>query len=80
MTVLLGILGGLVGGVLGWILTAAAAIMLGSLLGASTFEGALGMQAVFGIGPLGGIIGVAIGAWFVVRLRRKRPHATTGGK
>jgi prolipoprotein diacylglyceryltransferase len=80
VTILLAVLGGLLGGILGWILFAAAAIMLGNLLGASNFEGALSMQAVFGIGPVGGMLGVALAAWLVVRLRQKRRHATTEGE
>jgi hypothetical protein len=75
MTAFLAILGGLLGLILGWIAAAAATLIIGSALGASEFEGALSMQAFFGAGPLGGLIGLAAGIWLVVRLRRKRQQA-----
>jgi hypothetical protein len=51
-------------------------IGIGGLIGMSNFEGALGMQAVFGIGPLGGLAGLLLGIWLVLR---KRGHASIGG-
>ena len=79
MTALLAILGGLLGLILGWIAAAAATIILCSALGASEFEGALSMQAIFGTGPLGGLIGLVAGIWLVVRWRRKRQTAAAAG-
>lgn len=75
MTILVAILGGVPGLVLGWIAAAATTIMLGSVFDASNFEGALAMQAVFGAGPIGGIVGLVLGAWLAVRLRRRRREA-----
>jgi hypothetical protein len=79
MTALLAIVGGLCGLILGWVAAAAATIMIGSALGASEFEGALSMQAFFGAGPLGGLIGLALGIWLVVRWRRKRQTTPAAG-
>ncbi|MBL8566398.1 MAG: hypothetical protein JNM89_11840 [Hyphomicrobiaceae bacterium] len=67
MNYVLAIIAGLIGAVLGWVAAAALAIGVGSMLGASNFEGALGMQAVFGIGPIGGVIGLVVGIWLALR-------------
>lgn len=72
MTFLLAVLGGIAGLIVGWIVTAAATIIIGDLAGASNFEGALGMGAIFGIGPLGGVVGLVFGVWLVVRARRHK--------
>jgi hypothetical protein len=37
------------------------------------------MQAIFGVGPLGGLIGLVLGIWLVVRWRRKRQTAPAAG-
>lgn len=72
MTFLLACLGGIAGLVVGWVATAAATIFIGELVGASNFEGALGMGAIFGIGPIGGLTGLIAGVWIVIRKRRAR--------
>lgn len=75
MTFVLAILAGIVGAALGWTIAAVLAIGVGSLLGMSNFEGALGMQAVFGAGPIGGLVGLVLGIWLVLR-RRGRASGT----
>ena len=72
MTFLFAVLGGIAGLIAGWIVAAAATIIIGNLVGASNFEGALGMGAIFGIGPLGGLLGLVLGIWIVIRARRSR--------
>lgn len=72
MTFLLALLGGIAGLIVGWVATAAITIFVGDLIGASNFEGALGMGAIFGIGPFGGLAGLILGIWIVVRKRRAK--------
>lgn len=62
--------GGLIGTVAGWVAAAAATIAFGGYLGLMEFEGERSMTAVFGIGPAGGLIGLAVGLWLGLRLRR----------
>lgn len=69
MTTLIAILGGLAGLVVGWVGAAALAIAISGYFGVSDFEGARGMAAVFFYGPMGGAIGLIIGAWLALRLR-----------
>lgn len=79
MTFFLAILGGLLGLILGWVATAAAVIIVGSAIGASNFEGALGMGAIFGFGPMGGLVGLALGIWLAIRWRRRRTTSVKAG-
>ncbi|MGD9830876.1 MAG: hypothetical protein AB7E70_06355 [Hyphomicrobiaceae bacterium] len=72
MRFVLAVIAGLFGAALGWAVAAGLAIAIGSLLGASNFEGALGMTAVFGIGPLGGLVGLLLGVWLALRRRGER--------
>jgi hypothetical protein len=64
------LLGGLVGAVAGWVAAAAATLLLGGYLGLTEFEGERSMTAVFGIGPIGGVLGLIIGLWLALRLYR----------
>lgn len=64
------VLGGLAGAVIGWIAAAAATLLLGGYFGLTEFEGERSMTAVFGIGPMGGVIGLIVGLWLAVRLYR----------
>jgi hypothetical protein len=72
MTFLLALLGGIAGLIVGWVITAAATIFIGDLIGASNFEGALGMGAIFGLGPIGGLVGLIAGVWIAIWKRRAR--------
>jgi hypothetical protein len=73
MTYLLAVVAGIAGAAVGWAAVAAAVVLVGSLLGASNFEGALGMFAVFGAGPIGGVVGLVLGIWLALR---RRGHAS----
>ncbi len=75
MTYVLATVAGIIGAALGWVAAAALAIGLGGIFGESDFEGALGMQAVFGIGPIGGVIGLVAGIWLALR---KGGHTRAG--
>ena len=72
MTAVLAIIGGLVGGALGWVVAAFAALIIGSAMGVSNFEGQRAMTAVFFFGPIGGLAGIIAGVALVLRLRRRR--------
>jgi hypothetical protein len=67
MTYLLALLVAVVGAALGFAVGAAAAAALAPLLGITSFEGASGYFAVFIGGPLGGLVGLVLGAWLVLR-------------
>jgi hypothetical protein len=69
MTYILALIAGLVGAALGWFAAAAAALVISGLLGVSDFEGARGMTAIFGIGPIGGLAGLVLGVVLVLRIR-----------
>ncbi len=69
MTHLIAIIAGIVGAALGWVVAAALALLIGDLFDVSNFEGGLGMLAVLGIGPIGGLIGLVAGVWFTLRWR-----------
>jgi hypothetical protein len=70
MTFVLAVVAGIVGLVVGWAAAAFAALLYASATGMSNFEGAAGMLAVFGIGPIGGLIGLVLGIWLVLRRGR----------
>ena len=72
MTYGLAILSGGVGAVVGYAIAAAATTFIGALLGASNFEGGLAMLAFFAVGPIGGVIGLVVGIWVVLRQRGHR--------
>ncbi len=69
MTYFIAIVVGIIGAALGWIVAAVLALLIGDLLEVSNFEGGLGMLAVLGIGPIGGLIGLVAGVWFTLRWR-----------
>jgi hypothetical protein len=69
MTYLFAVLAGIAGLVAGWAVAAGGALLFASATGMSNFEGAAGMFAVFGIGPIGGLVGLILGIWLVLRYR-----------
>jgi len=71
MRALLVLLGGLAGAAVGWIGAAAASLLLGGLFGLTEFEGERSMTAIFGIGPIGGVVGLVGGLWVGLRLGRR---------
>jgi hypothetical protein len=77
MTYLLAVVGGILGGALGWIAAAAITLLIAGALGVSDFEGGRAMQAIWGAGPIGGLVGLIAGIWLVLRLRSGR---TTPGR
>jgi hypothetical protein len=66
MTYVLAIIAGALGAALGWAAAAALTIVLGQLFGASDFEGALALTAVWGVGPIGGLVGLIGGIWLTL--------------
>jgi hypothetical protein len=66
MKALVTLLGGLAGAIVGWIAAAAATLLLGGYFGLTEFEGERSMTAVFGIGPIGGVIGLIAGLWLAL--------------
>lgn len=64
-------LAGITGLVLGWIIAAVATLTFGSAFGLKDFEGERAMVAFFGIGPVGGLIGLILGIWRGLRLTRR---------
>ena len=70
MKALVTLLGGLAGAIGGWVAAAAATLLLGNYFGLTEFEGERSMTAVFGIGPIGGVIGLIAGLWLALRLYR----------
>ncbi len=73
---LLAILLGIVAAAVGWAITAVLAAWLAGLAGMTDFEGARGMFAVFGAGPIGGLVAMVAAIWLVLRIGRGR--ATVG--
>lgn len=71
MTYVLAFLSALAGLVLGWLVAAFGTLILGSAFGLRDFEGERAMVAFFGIGPLGGVIGLVLGIWVWRRLRTR---------
>jgi hypothetical protein len=78
MTYFLALLAGIVGAVLGFALAAAAAAGLAPALGITSFEGAAGYFAVFIGGPIGGLLGLVLGATIVLRRRGHRGFGAIG--
>lgn len=74
MTYLLAIAGGIAGAALGWFIAAAVALAAAGALGVSDFEGGRAMQAMWGVGPIGGLIGLVAGAWLVLRYHGGHKH------
>ena len=69
MTYVLALLAAIVGGGVGAFLGSFVAGLLAPLLGISSFEGASGYFAVFIGGPIGGLLGLVLGATLVLRKR-----------
>jgi hypothetical protein len=79
MTYLLALLAALVGAALGVALGVTVAGMLAPVLGITSFEGASGYFAVFIGGPLGGLAGMVLGAWLVLRRAQRRSGQQRAG-
>jgi hypothetical protein len=75
MTYVLALLGAIVGAAIGAFLGFTVAAILAPMLGISSFEGASGYFAVLFGGPLGGLLGLVLGAVLVLR---KRGHPGFG--
>ncbi len=71
MTYVLALLFAIVGLVLGWLVAAFGTLILGSAFGLGDFEGERAMVAFFGIGPVGGVVGLALGIWLWRKLRAR---------
>lgn len=67
MTYLLAALGGLVGAVLGALVGILIMTPITAMLGVSNFEGARGIAIVWLGGPIGGLAGLLLGLWLVLR-------------
>lgn len=70
MNILVAVLSGLAGAIIGWVAVAALTIALGGYAGLTDFEGQRSMTAIFGIGPLGGVIGLIAGLWLGLWIRK----------
>ncbi|WP_072396341.1 hypothetical protein [Hyphomicrobium sp. CS1GBMeth3] len=62
---------GLLGTVAGWVIAACATIAFGGAFGLTEFEGERSMTAVFGIGPVGGLVGLIAGLWLALRWSKR---------
>jgi len=72
---------GLAAAVVGWLVTGAAAAWIADLFGMSDFEGARGMFAFLGVGPIGGLAAMVTAVWLVVRRGRgQAPVGATVGR
>ncbi len=71
MTYVLAFFAALAGLILGWLVAAFGTLILGSAFGLRDFEGERAMVAFFGIGPVGGVIGLALGIWLWRKLRAR---------
>ncbi|MGE0584193.1 MAG: hypothetical protein AB7O39_03585 [Flavobacteriaceae bacterium] len=72
-------LAGIAGTIIGWLVAAFLAVGLGGVLGIGEREGALAMTAFFAIGPVGGLIGLILAVWLLMRWRRRHTMAVTAG-
>lgn len=70
MKALVVLLGGLAGAIIGWVAAAVATFAFGGAFGLTEFEGERSMTAIFGIGPMGGVLGLIVGLWLTARWRR----------
>ncbi len=69
MTFLLAGAAGIAAAVLGWLVTGAAAAWIAGVVGMRVFEGARGMFAFLGVGPIGGLVCMVAAVWLVLRGR-----------
>ena len=67
MIYLLAALAGIVAAAVGWLVVGAITVWVAGLCGVSDFEGGRGMLAFLAIGPIGGLISMAVAVWLVVR-------------
>ncbi|MBL8661851.1 MAG: hypothetical protein JNM29_03450 [Candidatus Odyssella sp.] len=67
MTYLLAALAGLAGAAAGWVIAAAAGSTIAGAMRVTDFEGARGVAAVWGFGPIGAAAGLCAGLWLVLR-------------
>jgi MFS family permease len=67
MTYLLAILAGAAGATAGYAIVAFSTLLIGSYLAIPDREGGLGYFAFFFVGPIGGVIGLVLGVWLVLR-------------
>ena len=80
-TYLLVFLAGIVGAVLAWLLTGFLADFVLGLQGMSAREGHRAMVAFFTFAPFGGIVGLVLGIWLVLRYRGGyRSFASVAGR
>ena len=70
MTYLLAAAAGIVAAVVGWLVSGTLAVWIAGLYGMSDFEGARGMFGFLAVGPIGGLIGMVVAIWLVLRRRR----------
>jgi hypothetical protein len=68
LPILWAILGGFLGAVAGFVAMIVVSLVIMGLLGVSDFEGGRAMAAVWGFGPIGGLIGLILGIWLALRL------------
>jgi hypothetical protein len=80
MTYLLALLAAIAGCAVGAGLGMAAAGMMAPVLGISSFEGASGYFAVLIGGPIGGLLGLVLGAVLVLRKRGHRGFSAVAGR
>jgi hypothetical protein len=80
VTYLLALLGAITGAAVGAFLGTAIASVLAPVLGITSFEGAAGYFAVFIGGPLGGLIGLVLGAILVLRRRGHQGFGAISGR
>ncbi len=67
LTYALAVLAGVAGAALGAFVAAWLGHHLTTLAGVSDHEGQRGLLVVFGIAPIGGLIGLLVGAWLTLR-------------
>lgn len=72
MGVFWAIIGGIIGLVVGFVATAIVSYFVMGALGVSDFEGERGMTSAFALGPLGGLVGLGVGVWLALTIRRAR--------
>lgn len=80
MTYLLALLGAIAGAAIGAFLGVSIGSVLAAMLGISSFEGASGYFAVFIGGPIGGLIGLVLGAVIVLRRRGQTGFGAISGR
>jgi hypothetical protein len=80
MTYVLALLAAIAGGAIGTFLGFSIAAVLAPILGISSFEGAAGYFAVLIGGPIGGLLGLVLGAVWVLRRRGHRGFGAVAGR